>query len=100
MDSKSSNFIDMSGTVDTVLSTRSDDAQAYLNGLALRDVTAVLDNSCHYLSTKSEPALRPLTVFVLADFDTLEGRDLLLEAVKYTVCSVLQNCVGLYNKSF
>lgn len=78
----------MSGTSEETLSDISashGDVREYLSGLPLRDVAAVLDNSCRYMSTKTEPALRPLTLWLLADYDTEEGRELLLEAVKYTV---------------
>uniref|UniRef100_A0A6A7FWQ9 UDP-glucose:glycoprotein glucosyltransferase 1-like isoform X2 n=2 Tax=Hirondellea gigas TaxID=1518452 RepID=A0A6A7FWQ9_9CRUS len=86
LNSKSSRFIDMSGTSSETISSLSatGDTKAALDDLQLRDLGAVLDNSCHYISTKVDPALRPLTVWLLADFDTEQGRDLLLEAVKYT----------------
>ena len=42
-----------------------------------------LGNSCHYITTKNEPAVRFLTSWIVADFDTFEGRALLLETIKY-----------------
>lgn len=55
------------------------------SALKAPEMTSILANTCRYLSTKSEPAIRPLTVWVVADFDTTEGRALLLDAVKYLV---------------
>lgn len=64
-----------------------------LSGISLEDfsaleapeMTSILANTFRYLSTKSEKAIRPLTVWIVADFDTEEGRALLLDAVKYLV---------------
>ena len=53
--------------------------------LKASEMTSILTNSFRYLSTKTEPAIRPLTVWIVADVDTEEGRMLLLEAVKYLV---------------
>lgn len=55
------------------------------SALKASEMTSIMTNSFRYLSTKSEPAIRPLTVWVVADFDTEEGRSLLLDAVKYLV---------------
>ncbi|XP_018026730.1 UDP-glucose:glycoprotein glucosyltransferase 1 isoform X2 [Hyalella azteca] len=87
LNSKSSRSVDTSSTTTETLSHLSStgaELKSTLDALPLRDVTGVLDNTCHYISTKTEPAVRPLTLWVIGDYDTPEGRDLLLEAVKYT----------------
>ena len=49
------------------------------------EMTSLIDSSCRYITTKNENVYRPLTVWVLADFDTEGGRQLLHHAVKYVV---------------
>ena len=56
--------------------------------LLIPQMTAAISNECHYISTKAEYSLRPLTIWVAADFDSQQGRDMLLNAVKYTVSNV------------
>lgn len=82
LSTKSSKYVDMTGESDLKLSGISlEDFSA----LKAPEMTSILANTFRYLSTKSEPAIRPLTVWLVADFDTEEGRTLLLEAVKYLV---------------
>ncbi|KAG7169373.1 UDP-glucose:glycoprotein glucosyltransferase 1-like [Homarus americanus] len=80
LNTKSSTYIDLTDTSDKLLNGISVEAFSTFKS---PEMSAIIANSCHYITTKSEPAVRPLTVWVVGDFDTYEGRDLLLEAVKY-----------------
>lgn len=80
LSSKTSSYIDLTGVSDTTLS---DMTVEQFRNLKTPEMTASLANSCHYITTKNEPTLRSLTAWVVGDFDTYEGRALLLEAVKY-----------------
>ncbi|MPC29875.1 UDP-glucose:glycoprotein glucosyltransferase [Portunus trituberculatus] len=80
LSTKSSSYVDMTGESNLRLSaiTLED-----FSALKATEMTSIMTNSFHYLSTKTEPAIRPLTVWIVADFDTEEGRGLLVEAIKY-----------------
>ncbi|XP_045583681.2 UDP-glucose:glycoprotein glucosyltransferase 1 isoform X2 [Procambarus clarkii] len=80
LSTKSSTFIDLTGNTDKSKTSISVEA---FSALKAPEMTSVIANSCHYITTKSEPAMRPVTAWVVGDFDTYEGRALLLEAVKY-----------------
>lgn len=80
LSTKSSKYVDMTGESDLKLSGISVED---FSALKAPEMTSILANTFRYLSTKSEPAIRPLTMWLVADFDTEEGRALLLEAVKY-----------------
>ncbi|XP_071549472.1 UDP-glucose:glycoprotein glucosyltransferase 1 isoform X4 [Panulirus ornatus] len=80
LSTKSSTYIDLTGTSDKLVSSISAEDFSVLKA---PEMTGIIADSCHYITTKSEPALRPLTVWIVGDFDTYEGRALLLEAVKY-----------------
>lgn len=80
LSTKSSSYVDMTGESSLKLSGISVED---FSALKASEMTSIMTNSFRYLSTKSEPAIRPLTVWVVADFDTEEGRGLLVDAVKY-----------------
>lgn len=85
LSTKSSSYVDMTGESNLRLSAVSVEE---FSALKATEMTSIMTNSFHYLSTKSEPAIRPLTVWIVADFDTEEGRELFLEAIKYLVSCV------------
>lgn len=95
LSTKSSTFIDLTGTSDKTLASMSVEAFSALKAPVM---TAILADSCHYITTKSEPAVRPVTVWVVGDFDTEEGRALLLEAVKYLRESNSVRLCAIHNK--
>lgn len=93
LSTKTSQYIDLTrSTTSKLLDT---DPQSF-SLLKAPEMTAVVAQSCRYLAAKSEPGVRPLTVWLVADYDTDEGRALLLEAVKYLV-SVVGCCCHIEN---
>lgn len=86
LSTKSSTFIDLTGTSDKFVSRISAEDFSVLKA---PEMTGIIADSCHYITTKSDPAVRPLTVWIVGDFDTQEGRALLLEAVKYLVSGLI-----------
>lgn len=80
LSTKNSKFIDLTGTSGETLS--SVPVESFATQKA-PEMTATLANSCRYITTKNDHTLRPLTVWIVGDFDTYEGRAILLEGVKY-----------------
>lgn len=89
LSTKTSQYIDL--TRSTTSKLHDTDPQSF-SLLKAPEMTAVMAQSCRYLAAKSEPGVRPLTVWLVADYDTDEGQALLLEAVKYLVSTVGSCC--------
>ncbi|KAK4305525.1 hypothetical protein Pmani_022586 [Petrolisthes manimaculis] len=80
LSTKTSQYIDL--TRSTSSKFHDTDPQSF-SLLKAPEMTAMVTQSCRYLTAKSEPGVRPLTIWLVGDYDTEEGRALLLEAVKY-----------------
>jgi len=99
---KPGRFIDSSGTSEDTIETlreSSSSLEESLAQLSLKDLTALVDNSCHYISAKEE-AKKPkhLSTWVVGDFNTAEGRSLLQEALSYTRESNSVRTCALHNQ--
>uniref|UniRef100_A0A0B7A3W1 UDP-glucose:glycoprotein glucosyltransferase thioredoxin-like domain-containing protein n=1 Tax=Arion vulgaris TaxID=1028688 RepID=A0A0B7A3W1_9EUPU len=51
--------------------------------LSSRDLTSALMDSMHYLTKKDEGTLRPVTLDVICDLETVEGRSFMYTAIKH-----------------
>lgn len=80
LSTKTSSYIDLTGSSSTTLLGTSPKAFSLLK---VPEMTAMVTRSSRYMTTKNDPAVRPITVWLVGDFDTEEGRALLLEGVKY-----------------
>lgn len=89
LSTKNSKFIDLTGSSEETLSSVPVESFAAQKA---PEMTATLANSCRYITTKNDLILRPLTVWIVGDFDTYEGRAILLEGVKYLVCIYIYVC--------
>ena len=61
---------------------------AAFGNLQSAEMTSALTGSLHYLVKKDEPALRPMTSFIVADLETPKGREIIYDAIKFLVCNV------------
>ncbi|XP_064106308.1 UDP-glucose:glycoprotein glucosyltransferase 1-like isoform X1 [Macrobrachium nipponense] len=96
LSTKTTSYIDLTGVVSSTMKELSVDS---FRNLKASEMTAAIANSCHYITTKNEPTLRFLTSWIVADFDTIEGRALLLEAIKYLRESNSMRVCAIHNSS-
>ncbi|KAJ8030685.1 UDP-glucose:glycoprotein glucosyltransferase 1 [Holothuria leucospilota] len=89
-------FIDLTGSVD-LSSGLSDEKIATMKETEL---TAAVTDSMKYITKRDDEAIRPVSVWVVADLSTQEGRGLYSEAVKHAKASnnvrigVIHNTAG------
>ncbi|KAL7645301.1 UNVERIFIED_CONTAM: hypothetical protein RMT77_003687 [Armadillidium vulgare] len=104
LSNKHSKFLDMSEKYESSLQKFEPDDFA---ALSIPQMTAVIANSCRYIAYKNDDTLRPLSVWVFADFETEQGRAVLLEAIKYTresnglrICAISNSAnPGVFSKA-
>jgi hypothetical protein len=83
LDSKTK-YLDMSGkAVDS-----NNDWSAQFSSLSLKDKTARIIAEAKYLTYKDGAATTPLTLWIAADVDSVEGRLLFRQALESLVCLI------------
>lgn len=96
LSTKTSTYIDMTGGL---IQNTKEVTMDEFTSLSAAQMTSVIANSCHYIAAKNNDKVRPLSIWVVADYDTSEGRALLKNAVKYSRESNGVRLCALHNPS-